>query len=410
MASAQPYRNKAGKLVSYQIKAFRGYSQGKQRTPCTMTWKVPEGWSDKRIKKELEKVKADFEARCNSGEFTPESNTTLEDFCRNTYLVIERDILAPRTYEYYTGIIDTLIIPKLGHIKLSALKSKHIQDFVKYLQSIQTAKGEAPKASTVKRKLACLQAILRQAVKLRIIKDNPADAKYLTLPRIEAAEVDIFTKQGAAQMLSCLENESLEFQCIVQIAISSGARLGEIVGLKFSDIDFIRNKVTFRRAAYKVTGQEIGLKAPKDNEIRTVTIYPEVIDLIKLLQEQKTREQMRLGTAWRGNDWLFTKWDGSIMHPQTPSQHWRKFLQKNKLPSHKFHSLRHTSATLLLYSGNNLRQVQERLGHGSIRTTQIYLHCIQEADEQCAASLRSMLITQSMPNEEHVQDVQRKAE
>lgn len=114
----------------------------------------------------------------------------------------------------------------------------------------------------------------------------------------------------------------------------------------------------------------------------------------KLLREERQREAQELGTAWQGGDWLFTKWDGSIMHPQTPSQQFAKFLERHNLPHHKYHSLRHTSATLLHYSGVNIRQVQERLGHGSLKTTQIYLHSIQEADEQAASALQSMLITQ----------------
>lgn len=133
--------------------------------------------------------------------------------------------------------------------------------------------------------------------------------------------------------------------------------------------------------------------------MRTVTIYPEIIELVKLLREERQREAQELGTAWQGGDWLFTKWDGSIMHTQTPSRQFAKFLMRHNLKHHKFHSLRHTSATLLLYSGVNIRQVQERLGHGSLKTTQIYLHSIQEADEQAASALQSMLITQHKQQE-----------
>ena len=153
----------------------------------------------------------------------------------------------------------------------------------------------------------------------------------------------------------------------------------------------------------------VGLKAPKGNDIRTVTIYPQVINLVKLLQEEKQKEAEKFGTAWNGGDYLFTKWDGSIMHPQTPSKQFAKFLERHNLPHHKFHALRHISATLLLYSGVNIRQVQERLGHGSLKTTQIYLHSIQEADEQAANALQSMLFTQYKQSEDDSDDI-RKAE
>ena len=98
------------------------------------------------------------------------------------------------------------------------------------------------------------------------------------------------------------------------------------------------------------------------------------------------------------------------MHPQTPSQQFAKFLERHNLPHHKFHSLRHTSATLMLYSGVNIRQVQERLGHGSLKTTQIYLHSIQEADEQAASALQSLLITQHKKPPEATEESVQKVE
>lgn len=88
------------------------------------------------------------------------------------------------------------------------------------------------------------------------------------------------------------------------------------------------------------------------------------------------------------------------MNPQTPTKQFSKFLKKNGLRHRKFHSLRHTSATLLLYGGVNLKQVQERLGHGDISTTNKYLHCLAEADEEAANVLQKMLITQTKREQE----------
>ncbi len=90
------------------------------------------------------------------------------------------------------------------------------------------------------------------------------------------------------------------------------------------------------------------------------------------------------------------------MNPQTPTKQFSKFLAKNGLKHRKFHALRHTSATLLLYGGVNIKQVQERLGHGDISTTNKYLHCIAEADEAAANVLQDMLITQKSTTEQAV--------
>ena len=410
MAGIVPRKNKKGEIVSYRIRVYRGYSPtGEKLKTFEMSWTPPEGWTEKRIQREVQKVAADFENKCINGDISAAGDPKLSEFCQ-TYLDIQRNTLAPRTMEFYTNLARDLIVPLLGHIRLSELRPAHVQKFVQHIQTTPKPDGEMPSASTVKRKVACLQSILRQAVKLQIIKSNVADAKFLTMPQIITPKVEIFSKQSAAAMLSCLLSEPIEFQCLIQLAIATGGRLGEIVALKFSDFDYDRCRVTFQRSAYKVAGKPVGLKAPKDNDIRSVTVYPEVIDLVRLLQEEKHREAERLGTAWKGGEFLFTTWDGSIMHPQTPSKQFAKFLERHGLPHHKFHSLRHTSATLLLYSGVNIRQVQERLGHGSLKTTQIYLHSIQEADEQAASALQSMLITQHTKPDRASAEDHRKAE
>lgn len=126
------------------------------------------------------------------------------------------------------------------------------------------------------------------------------------------------------------------------------------------------------------------------------------------LKAEKEKQAAELGTAWLNNDWLFTQWNGEIMNPQTPTKQFSKFLAKNGLRHRKFHSLRHTSATLLLYGGVNLKQMQERLGHGDISTTNKYLHYLAEADEEAANVLQDMLITRSGNKEPEVKQKNKK--
>lgn len=87
-------------------------------------------------------------------------------------------------------------------------------------------------------------------------------------------------------------------------------------------------------------------KAPKSGRARTVTLNVSCVELLQRLKQQHLLEQMKPGTAWKGDDWVFTQWDGSIMHTQIPSKQFDKILKKNSIPHRKFHSLRHTSATL----------------------------------------------------------------
>lgn len=192
-------------------------------------------------------------------------------------------------------------------------------------------------------------------------------------------------------MLACLEKEPLQFQVLIQLAIYTGARRGELVALKFSDVDCDNLTITVERAAIKLKGQKTQIKPPKDYEVRTITVNPACISLIEELHKEKEQEAKQIGSQWHNEGWLFTQWNGEIMNPQTPIAQFSKFLKKNGLTHRKFHALRHTSATLLLYGGINIKQVQSRLGHGDIETTNKYLHCIEEADSEAAKVLENIL-------------------
>jgi len=245
--------------------------------------------------------------------------------------------------------------------------------------------------STVRRYLTVLQSIFNAAYKLELIATNPAKGDKLTIPRVVNPKIEIFTKDEAAEMLNCLTEEDLPFQTYIQLAIITGAGRGEMAALKFSDFDFDNGRLTISRAAIKVSGQPIQIKPPKDYEVLTVTVSKHCIELVKMLKAQRAQERHLLGTKWAGYEWLFTQWNGEIMNPQTPTKQFRQFLKRHGLKHRKLHSLRHTSATLLLYGGVNIRQVQARLGHSEIETTQKYLHYLSDADAEAANILTNMI-------------------
>ena len=410
MANLKANKDKDGKIISYRIRVSDGCGvDGKQRFK-SITWKVPHGMTDKQAAKEAEKMAIQFEDEVKNGLAGSQRNLKLADFVP-MYLEVKKGSLSPRIHVEYEKTLNKVIIPALGHIKLSELRPAHVQAFVNQLQGDVRRKKDGSldadntkiSPATIRRKLTVLQSVLTQAVKLGLISQNPADSKRLTLPKVTAPKIEIFSKQAAIKMLECLEDEPLQFQVLIQLAIMSGCRAGELCALKFSDFDYETCKMTVERSAYKITGQPIAIKPPKDYEVRTITLNPHCIELVKLLQAEKRREAQRLGTYWKGGEWLFTQADGEIMHPHTPTAKFRKFLAKHNLPHKKFHALRHSSATLLLYGGANIKTVQQRLGHADIVTTNKYLHAVQEADEQAANILQDMFITQKKHSAEQAE-------
>ena len=399
MANITPRRDKNGNITSYTIRVYHGYdSNGKRLKPFTTSYKPEKGMTAKQIEKELRRFADEFEDKClRFGEAN--SSMRLSDFI-SQYLETTKNTLAPTTHEYYTRIIGDLIVPALGHFKLKDIKPSHVQQFIQQLSETPKEKrngqadgnGETLSPSSIRRYLTVLQSIFKQALKLGLISESPAKVERLTLPKAQAPKIEIFTKQEAAQMLEALENEDLQFQTLIQLAIFTGARRGELVALKFSDVDFEQRKITIERAAYKIKGKPLATKPPKDYETRTVTINESCVELLKMLKAEKIEQAQRLGSQWVVGNWVFTQWNGEMMNPMTPTKQFSKFLERHGLQHRKFHSLRHTSATLLLYAGVNIKQVQGRLGHGDIETTNKYLHLIEEADVEAVNKLDIMLL------------------
>lgn len=395
----RPRYDKHGNIVSYRVRVSQGLDyNGKRIKPLTTTFNVPAGLTEKQALNAAKRFAEDYEKQCNYLGCV-NSNMKLGDFCPQ-YLDIAKNTLSPTTYEFYKIKIESLIIPALGHIKLQNITPAHIQQFVNEMSKMPKEKrsgqpnedGDTLSPSTIRRYLTVLQSVLKQAVKLGLIPESPAKMERLTLPKAQAPKIEIFTKQEAAEILSCLEKEDLQFQTMIQLAIFTGARRGELVALKFSDIDLTQHKITIERAAYKPKGKPLATKPTKDYESRTVTINESCCELLKMLKAEKIAKAQRLGAQWIEGNWIFTQWNGEMMNPMTPTKQFPKFLEKYGLKHRKFHSLRHTSATLLLYAGVNIKQVQGRLGHGDIETTNKYLHIIEEADVEAVNKLDIMLL------------------
>ncbi len=381
--------------VSYLIRVSTGYDINGKQIRHNKTYRPPQSMSPKKAEKEVQRIAFEFEQECMVlGNI--KNNIRFSDFVK-TYLETEKPLLSPTTYDTYTAHINNFILPALGHYKLTDIKPKQIQDLINQLSTskkkLQNGKysDETLKPSTVQRYIDTVKSIFRLAVKQGLINDNPADSKRLTFPKAQKPKTEIFTRKEATELLKALQKEPLQFQTLIQLAIFSGARRGELVALKFSDIDFETRQLKIERAAYREKGHPQAVKPPKDYETRIVTLTQICCDLIKELQKEKAAEKQRLGNLWADEDWIFTQSNGKMMFVTTPTAQFSKFLEKYGFKHKKFHCLRHTSATMLLYAGANLKQVQSRLGHSDIETTNKYLHMLEDADIDAVDSLENLL-------------------
>ncbi len=385
---------------SYRIRVSCGYDASGKQIVKSMTWKPPEGLTARQTEKELNRVAVEFETKICNGEVGDTKNIKLADFC-DQYLVMMDDVLAPTTKPFYESVIRQLIKPSLGHMKLNDIKPIHVQQFIKMLSGDGVradGRGERLSPATVKRYFTVLKSVMGKAYKLELINRNPTETAKLDLPDVEEPEVEIFTREEATEMLACLEGEPLMFQVLVHLAMVTGCRRGEFVALEWKAIDFKTGVITIKQSNYKLKGEEVKTKTTKTKKsIREISIPPYVIELLKYYRAEQIKRRIELGDKWEGADWIFTQWNGKPMNPQTPTRQFSKFLKRHGIPHRKLHALRHTSATLLLLAGTNIKSVASRLGHTQLSTTNRYVHALRDADEEAAKTFEGLVIS---PQEE----------
>lgn len=378
---------------SFRIRVSNGYDSSGKQLFEGMTWKPPHNMTDRQIEKELNRIAVKFEESVKSGIYSPDTKIRLEEFCK-TYISNVESRLSPTTLNSYKQLLKAYILPAMGNMRLKDIHPQHVQSFINNLQESGVRADDKPgklAPSTIKKVYSVLQAILHNACKMDLIPLNPANSEKIELPAQVSPEVEIFTQEEAQAMMECLDTEPLMFQVLIILAVVTGCRRGELVALQWSDIDFKTGRVSISKSNYTLKGQGISTKSPKTpGSIRVITIPPFCLDLLKEYRIEQSETRLSIGDKWENGNWIFTQWNGKPMYPTTPTLWFDKFLKRHGLRHRKFHALRHTSATLLLVSGANIKTVGNRLGHHKLATTNRYVHAVESADVAAANAFQVM--------------------
>ena len=307
-------------------------------------------------------------------------------FCKE-YLKIKQNVLSPNTLPYYTRVIETHLIPLFGNMRLVEFRVHHVQEYITFLCNMERGDKYVGKIQpqTVKRYTSVLRSILSLAYKLEYIENDISMSRRLQFPMEIAPEVEVYSFEEVKSLLEALQTEPIHIRALIETAVFTGCRRAEIVGLKWSDIDFENKILHVKRSIYKVHGEKAQEKTPKSkNGIRSLSIPQRLCDTLTEYKQQQDRCKMFFEDDWNDLDYVFTESNGYVMNPQTPTNQFHNFLKRHNMRQIKFHALRHTSATLLLASGCDIKTVSSRLGHGDIETTGIYLHALAKCDQEAA--------------------------
>jgi integrase len=327
----------------------------------------------------------------NNGTYVPPTRLTVAEYLADFLRDYAVHNVSPQTYRRYETIVNKHLIPSLGDVQLSKLQPTQIQRcYTKALEGGRLRGRTALSSTTVLQHHRVLNKALRLAVRKQLIHRNPAEA--VEPPRVAHKEMDYYSAEEVQQLLKASAHHRLHIP--VLLAVTTGMRRGEILGLKWSDVDLEAGSVTVCRSLQE--GKEgFTTKAPKTRSgRRSITLPQTAIVALKRHKAEQAARKLALGPTYDIGEWVCGEEDGSPISPSVLSHGFAAVAKAAGLRKVRFHDLRHTHATLLLQGGENPKVVSERLGHSQVQITlDIYSHVTPNMQARAAERLETILQT-----------------
>jgi integrase len=225
-----------------------------------------------------------------------------------------------------------------------------------------------------------VSTVLADAEKEMLIPYNPASKARP--PKIESTKPNYYQSDDIVQILAALGKEKIKWRTMFHLFLVTGARLGEIIGLKWDRVMWNSKQIQIDRALYYIPDRGLYEDTPKTkNSVRAINLPNEMITLLKEYRIWQLEQMQLLGNRWHNSGYVFANEEGGGLNPGTVDGWLRRFRKKHNLPHLNTHAFRHTQASILLFNGVDAVSVSRRLGHAKVSTTtDIYSHIMDEAE------------------------------
>jgi integrase len=353
-----PRKNKEGKIIGY-LRAYYGpdgkrrYVSAKQKGEC---------------QKKLRQAMTD----ADRGLVFDHPDLKLGEYLDSWLSDSVKDTVRQRTYERYESIVRVHIQPAIGRVKLKALTPNHVRAL--YRDKLDAGLS----LRTVNYIHVTLHKALKDAVSDGLVPRNAASVKA---PRPEKPEIKPLSPDQARKLIATAGEAGDRLEALYVLALHCGLREGELLGLKWDDVDLDAGTLQVRRTLSETrTGHKF--EKPKNGKGRSVKCSQKATEALRSHRAHQNGERLRVGSLWQDNDLVFPTTTGTTMScTNLLGRYFKPLLKKAGLPAIRLHDLRHTCATILLVAGKHPKYVQELLGHASISITlDTYSHVIEGMD------------------------------
>ena len=321
------------------------------------------GSSQKEVRQKLSKITSEID----EGIYTDPCNMKLSTWL-DIWLKEYTGNLKASTLSIYDSHVRTHLKPNLGQIRLSKLAPHMVQHLYNELLN-----ERGLSAKTVKNVHGALHRAMEQAKQLGYIRVNPLDA--VIVPRVEKTQIETLADDEMLRFLNVIKGEPDEL--IYFVTVFTGLRQGEVLGLTWDCVDFENNTLLINKQHTQLRKtKEYVFASLKNDKIRTLTVADEVMDALRRQQKKQEAWAEEAGSAWSNPDQLvFTNELGRYVSNKTLYNRFKRLMKANGFDELRFHSLRHTFAVNSLRAGDDIKTVQENLGHATASfTLSTYAH------------------------------------
>lgn len=335
---------------------------------------------------EVRKKLAQTVAAVDNGEYQEPSKLTVGQWL-DIWLENYLGGVKLSTTNKYRAQVKNYIKPALGAVRLQGLQAHTIQAFY---SSLQKPQGERKLLSprSIKHIHCVVHHALQQAVDIGYLKYNPSNA--CKLPRIEQKPIKPLDDQEIKAFLQAIKGHRYENLFIVDLF--TGMRKGEIVGLKWECVDFEKGTILVDKQIQVKRGGGYRVETPKNNRNRTITPAPSVMEVLRRQKKHQIEMRLRAGEPWQESGFVFTDALGRNLNPRIVHIDYKKIVSEIGIPNARFHDLRHSYAVASLQAGDDIKTVQENMGHHTAAfTLDVYGHATERMKQESAARMESFI-------------------
>jgi len=340
-------------------------------------------------RKEAEIARAKLVDDLHTGSYVVPGRLKFAEWVRNSWLPMTEGRVKPSTFHSYRQNMEIHVLPALGSRPLQQLTVMMLNALYARLQSEGSGHG-ALSAKTVRYIHTIVHKALEDAVDAGLAAKNVADrAKPPRPSRVSTREVGSWEAHELAQFLASVRGTRLE--AVWRLAAMTGMRRGEVLGLRWADVDLAAARLSVRHALVAV-GYDVIESTPKSHNARVIDLDPETVELLRSHRQQQVQEREEWGVDYEDHDLIAAREDGSPIHPHSFSQSFGRLVRRATVRTIRLHDLRHTHATLALKAGVPVKVVSERLGHESPAfTLKQYAHVIPGMQAAAAAVVAELI-------------------